>query len=106
MSRAKGGKVLVVAGYLLLFLGAVVLFLTLLGHHTRYHAIEALVTRPSLSALLESFGYVVGFNLLNIPALLCGLVAWRMKNNPSGKSLAIAATVLLIFASARAFIPG
>lgn len=94
---------LLIATWALVGISVAMLFGSFIIEHHRDRSIAALLYHPSILALAGSSGFLIGVNVVTIPAVICGSIAWRLRRDEHAKWATIVALVMLLATSARQF---
>jgi len=100
------GKFLIPIGWILIVFSALATVSMVLGPHQRDSHIEAFLNHPDISSLVLSgtIGYIIGSNMLTLPAMLFGIYA-VLRKNPKGKLLVITSIILFFIIAGVQFLP-
>jgi len=94
---------LLIATWVLVGISVAMLVGFFVGDHQRDRSITELLYHPSILALGGSIGVLLGVNVVTIPAVICGSIAWRLRRDEYAKWATIVALVMLLATSARQF---
>jgi len=98
------GKFLIPIGWILIVLSVLVNVSIVQGPHQRNSYIEAFLNHPDSVSLGGTIGFIIGINLLTLPAMLFGIYT-VLRKNPKGKLLVIASIFLFVIVVGVQFLP-
>lgn len=98
------GKLLVLIGWILIVLTVLATIGMIQGVRQRDSSIEAFLNHPDILSLGGTIGFIIGSNILTLPALLFGIYA-VLRKNPKGKPLVITSIILFFVIAVVQFLP-
>ena len=103
LSQKSKNRILTGA-WVLIALQVLVLIGSIIDRQGHDPAIEALLQKPTTTAMVGTFGYLIGINALAIVLLIAGLTLWWHNENKEGKTIIALAIIALVINSMLAFL--